>query len=542
MSRKVQLVLACLLVAGVAGCTGTGERTAVDPCDLLTAKDLVASRRFVTLSQDAVPTDVCEFMQVSERGDSVLEVGVTVNHTQLTNNDQSHPIDDLGDEAYYLGDGIVARRGDTRLHVKRTIDGSTQPGPPEPLVIAARQALDRLPEDASVPGLVAEGPCAQVDRSAVAAALGSRVGYSRSRSSNDQDSCVFTTDRGQRAELTLTKHPDGRKATDIQRRAPKLDLPGVDAYWYLGEVLVYGSGQELSIDAQTRDLTPELSKLVNAAVKAYRMRQTTPSSSPSGGTDPCALLSPEQAGRLDFSARKPTPFRVVSRAVWTYGDNVPVDTCGYERYRVVAGERPDLEVGIAPGHYDPVVEDDDFPKPRQPVDGLGDRAYFVHDSDEGWLVVERGQAQLTLHSELSYQDESATVQARQMRAAREALTKLPTQVEVAATVTDPACSRAGAAVAGAVGARLRYTRGVASQFAATCTYTMTNGTVAQIGVERGLTDEDLQKRREDPTSLEVFGARSMLTVSVHEPGKRAFPSDLGPDDVALAKAVKPLLD
>jgi hypothetical protein len=593
--RRFRLAcLAGLLLVGA--CTGggdSGKPTSVDACGLLTAEQLdavlaarepesdgrlVATRHTVTpgtgVADAPIPTDTCEFTQVRERGnvERALVVRVTTGMPEEGSYaDQRNLIDDLGDEAYFSGDAndstVVVRRGDLRLVVELATAGRRiQPSAPAPLVTAARQALDRLPEDATVPGLAAGGPCAKIDRNAVAAALGGPPSHSRSRSSGDQDSCFFTTDRGRQAELTLTKHPDGRKATTIQRGSAKLGAAGVDAYWRNGEVLVYGNGQELSIRLPSIPVLeakplPGLIKLTGAAATAYGVRQPTRSPG-SGDTGPCALLTPQEAGWLDLSEHEPAELRVVSRAVWTYGDGVPVDTCGYERFRKVAGERPDVEVGIAAGHYDPVADDDLFPKDRQPVDGLGDRAYFVHDSDEGWLVVERGQTQLTLHAKLSYQDENATVRTAFVRAARAAFPRLPADVEIAASVTDPACARIGAAVARSVNGELRYTRSVASHFAASCTYTMATGLAVQVGAEKNVTAGDLKKDRErgapfDAPGLDagysglwssqgglikVFGRSSLLTISVHEPGKRAFPSDLGPADVALAKAAEPLLE
>lgn len=583
-----------LLVAGA--CTGGGDAgkpTSVDACGLFTAGQLdtvlaarepesdgrlVATRHTVSPGTGAagepIPTDTCEFTQVRERGnvERALVVRVTTGMPDGSYTEQGGVrIDDLGDEASFSGGDdesrIVVRRGHLRLVVELAAAGRrTQASPPGPLVASVRQALDRVPEDAAVPGLTADGPCAKVDRNAVAAALGGRPSHSRSRSSADLDSCFFTTDRGRRAEVTLTKHPNGRRATAIQRGSAKLGPAGVDAYWHNGAVLVYGNGQELSIQLPDTPVPeakplPGLIKLAGAAAAAYQLRQPTPSPG-SGDTGPCALLTPQEAGWLDLSAHEPAELRVVSRAVWTYGDGVPVDTCGYERFRTVAGERPDVEVGIAARHYDPVADDDRFPKDRQPVDGLGDRAYFVHDSDEGWLVVERGKAQLTLHGKLSYQDEKTTARTAFLRAARAALPRLPAEVEIAATVTDPACATVGSAVARSVNGELRYTRGVASEFATSCTYTMASGRAVQVGAERNVTADDLKRDRErgepfdvpgldagysdlwssDGGLIKVFGRSSLLTISVHEPGKRAFPSDLGPADIALARAAEPLLE
>ncbi|GAB3427623.1 hypothetical protein [Flindersiella endophytica] len=595
MPCKLALLLACLLLSGLSGCTGdeSGDGTAVDPCGLFTAKELssvlaagrpgtegrlVATRRYVTLD-GSVPTDVCGFDQVHSSAAAVeraLEIRVTANRqdlSSLSNADQSHPIEDLGDEAYFSGgssSSLVVRRDDLLvLLTLEAVDGHSVTEAPGPLVSAFRQALDRLPDHATIAGLIARGPCARVDRSALAAALGGRVGHSRSLSSGAGDTCSFTAANDRRAELTLVERPDGRQATAIQRAAPRLDLPGVDAYWHTGEAVVYANGRALSIQAPAgmpvpeARLTPGLVELAGAAARAYGLRDATPSPRPAAGsTDPCALLTPEEVGRLDFSVRdEPVPLSVVTRAVWSYGDNVPVDTCGYERFRTVAGERPDVEVAIAAGHYDPVAEDDRFPKEPESLDGLGDRAYFVSDSDETWLVVERGPVQLTLHGRLSYQDDRTTVRTRYLRAAQAALTRLPEQASIAASVTDPACSKAGAAIAGAVGGKLRYTRGVSSGFAATCTYTMASGSVVQVGVERDLTAADLRKEREHATRfdapdvdagysglwssqgdlIKVFGTGAMLTISAHDPGKRAFPTDLGPGDIELARAAEPLL-
>lgn len=410
-------------------------------------------------------------------------------------------------------------------------------------------------------GLAAEGPCGNIDLTAVAAVLGERPRYSRSRSVGDHASCQFAS-TNDRVSLFLDRHPNGATVTNYQRSPERVDAPGIEAYREYGRLLLVGAGRVLSLEAEEE--TPGLVELATAAAKAYGMEQGSGDPpEPDVGTDPCDLLKPEELGRVSYFGGGGQWQPVVSRGVWIYGSEVPVASCGYDTSDEVvrADSRPHVEVQLSTEPFDPVAADDEFePDDREPVDGLGDRAYYAFDSDDTWLVIERSGTQLTIHSEVSHIDRGNVgddrIQADFEQLARTALGRLPATIEIAESAAAAPCSEAEPAIADALGDRPRYARSATTDWVASCTYTTAAGVTTQVDVRYDLDRKDLAPARKDGTPVgdgtpeireshglvTVLGETSMLTLSLYEPGRRAFPSEYGADHLAVANAAAALLD